>query len=338
MKDEPNSEKQYYYEGIVKKTKMGSITIPKEIREDLFEKEAEVYFKLLIPLDKKKLILQVLSKEEADEFLQKSKKLKPEKILGVSKKGKKAISPSMKAKLEPAWSTYFTYDFENQAKVKAILESAFYKFAENPPNLEDAMGRIKYVLVSYLTSIKTENAKLYFAVEKFLLDVVEKFNLPNLLDWIFEKMIPNIESKFLYELGLLELIECSIKFERWEKVELYIFYVLKNIDSYSASESYNIMNSFKQLIKKLKWVKRTEKIDVLLKEKLLEYGQKVFDDIDYKIQIVEFLEDLNYIELAYKLAKEIQLSLPQDSPRVELVRKLVKRLHITPITEKKQTF
>ncbi|MHA1842788.1 MAG: hypothetical protein ACTSWE_00800, partial [Promethearchaeota archaeon] len=104
------------------------------------------------------------------------------------------------------------------------------------------------------------------------------------------------------------------------------------------SESYNIINSFKQLIKKVKWVKRTEKIDVLLKEKLLEYGQKVFDDIDYKIQIVELLEDLNYIELAYKLAKEIQLSLPQDSLRVEFVRKLVKRLHVTPITEKKQVF
>ncbi|MHA1764116.1 MAG: hypothetical protein ACTSYC_10240 [Promethearchaeota archaeon] len=338
MNEKSNTEHQYFYEGIVKKTKTGSITIPKEIREELFEKDTEIYFKLLIPLDKKILILHVLSEEEAKEFLKKNKKLKSEKKIRQTKKKKKAISRNKKEKLEPAWSTYFTYDFENQVKVKAILESAFYKFAEEPPNLEDAMGRIKYVLVSYLTSIKTENAKLYFAVEKFLLDVIEKFNLPNLLDWIFEKLIPNIESKFLYELGLLELIECSMKFERWEKVELYIFYVLKNIDSYSPSESYNIINSFKQLIKKVKWVKRTEKIDVLLKEKLLEYGQKVFDDIDYKIQIVELLEDLNYIELAYKLAKEIQLSLPQDSLRVEFVRKLVKRLHVTPITEKKQVF
>ncbi|MHA1293371.1 MAG: hypothetical protein ACTSQJ_11970, partial [Promethearchaeota archaeon] len=201
-------------------------------------------------------------------------------------------------------------------------------------NLDDAMGRIKYALINFLSSTKTENAKLYFAIEKFLLDVIEKFNQPNLLDWIFEKIIPNIESKFLYELALLELVEASLKFKRWEKSELYIFYVLKNIDSYSKSEMYNIINSFKHLVKKVKWVERTKKIDILLKEKLMEYGEDVTDP-DYRIQIVEFLEDLNYIELAYKLAKEIQMSLPPESMKVEEIRKIIRRLHTTPITEQK---
>jgi len=187
--------------------------------------------------------------------------------------------------------------------------------------------------VSFLTSTKTENAKLYFAVEKFLIDIIDKFDQPNLLDWIFEKIIPNVESKFLYELALLELVEASLKFKRWEKAEIYIFYVLKNIDSYSKSEMYNIMNSFKQLVKKVKYVERSDKIDILLKEKLMEYGKGI--DTDYQIQIVEFLEDLQYIELAYKLAKEIQLSLPPESMRIEEVRKLVRRLHITPIGESK---
>ena len=66
-----------------------------------------------------------------------------------------------------------------------------------------------------------------------------------------------------------------------------------------------------------------------------EYGEFENADTDYKIQIVEFLEDLQYIELAYKLAKKMQLGLPQDSMRLESVRKLVRRLHAAPIAENK---
>ena len=101
------------------------------------------------------------------------------------------------------------------------------------------MGRVKYALVSFLSSTKTENAKLYYSVEKFLIDIVEKFDQPNLLDWVFEKIVPNIKSKFLYEQALLELVETSLQFRRWEKSELYIFYVLKNIDAYAKAEMYN---------------------------------------------------------------------------------------------------
>ena len=71
------------------------------------------------------------------------------------------------------------------------------------------MGRVKYALVSFLSSTKTENAKLYYAVERFLIDIIKKFNQPNLIEWIFEKIIQNIESKFLYELALLDLIPMS---------------------------------------------------------------------------------------------------------------------------------
>ena len=165
--------------------------------------------------------------------------------------------------------------------------------------------------------------------------MIEKFDLTNLIEWIFEKIIPNIDSKFLYEQALLELIDVSLKTKRYEKAELFIFYVLRNIDDYPKSELYNIFNSFKELVKRVKYIERTEKIDTLLKEKLLEYGEGV-SDIDYKIQIVEFLEDLNYIEFAYKLAKEIQKSLPADSIKVEEIRKVIKRLYTTPITENKK--
>jgi hypothetical protein len=332
MANNEHSEEDLFFEEIVKKTKTG-ITFPKELRDVMFNEDVEVYFKLKVPKDKSKIILEFISEPDAKNYT----KISPSttKKESKSKDRSKEEDEKTRAELAPNWAEYFVYDFKSQDKVKPILESAFYKFAETPINLEDAMGRVKYALVSFLSSTKTENAKLYFSVIKFLIDVIEKFNLSNLIEWIFEKIVPNIDSKFLYEQALLELIEVSLKTKRYEKAEVFIFYVLKNIDDYPKSELYNIFNSFKELVKKVKYVERTEKIDTLLKEKLLEYGAGVTDP-DYKIQIVEFLEDLNYIEFAYKLAKEIQKGLPADSIKVQEIRKIIKRLYTTPITENKR--
>jgi len=332
MAENQKSNDEPIFEDIVKKTKTG-ITFPKNLRELLFEEDSEVFFKLSVPKEKNKIILEFITEEQAKELLDKIKAKQPKIIRAtgdkISIKTKKSGQPS------PAWGEYFVYDFDAKDKIQPILESAFYKFAETPVNLEDAMGRVKYALVSFLSSTKTENAKLYYSVEKFLIDIINKFDQPNLLDWIFDKIVPNINSKFLYEQGLLELVEVSLRFRRWEKAELYIFYVLKNIDAYAKSEMYNIMNSFKQLVNKIKHHERTDKIDIILKEKLMVYGNEVLEDIDLEIQIIEFLEDLKYIELAYDLAKKIQVNLPPESVKVEDVRKIVRRLHSTPISENK---
>jgi len=332
MEEDKKSEDVPFFEGIVKKTKTGSITFPKNLRQQLFEGDSEVFFRMVVPQEKDKIILELLSEDQVKELSERFKTSKPSVKKATS--GQKEVKHKKPTQVSPAWGEYFIYDFEAKNKLLPILESAFYKFAETPINLEDAMGRVKYALVSFLSSTKTENAKLYFAVEKFLIDVIDKFNQPNLLDWIFEKIIPNIDSKFLYEQGLLALVELGLKFRRWDKVELYIFYVLKNIDNYSKSEMYNVMNSFKMLVKSVKLSERTDKIDLLLKEKLLEYESEL-EDISYKIQIIEFLEDLQYIELAYKRAKKIQMSLPPDSIKLEGIRKLVRRLHKAPISENK---
>ncbi|MFX1572618.1 MAG: hypothetical protein ACFFB0_07710 [Promethearchaeota archaeon] len=333
VENQNSNEEKNFFEDIVKKTKTG-ITFPKDLRDLLFEEDSDVFFRLFVPKTKDKIILEILNEEEFNEL---SEKIKHKKSKTPKSRDIKGIPrPKKTTGITPAWGEYFVYDFDVKDKIQPILESAFYKFSETPINLEDAMGRVKYALVSFLTSTKTENAKLYFAVEKFLLDVIEKFKQPNLLDWIFDKIIPNIESKFLYELALLELVEASLKYKRWEKAELYIFHVLKNIDDYPKTEMYNIMNSFKQLVKKVKFVERSDKIDILLKEKLMEYGQGV-EDADYKIQIVEFLEDLKYIELAYEMAKNVQKSLPPESVKVEDIRKIVRRLHITPIESKPES-
>ena len=337
MKEENNSKEEIFFEDIIKKTKTG-ITFPKSLRDELFGENPDIFFKMTVPQEKDKIILEILSEEQAKLLSDKLKSQKPQ--VSSSKKQKIKSIEKKSVSLIPNWGEYFIYDFNAKSKMQPLLETAFYKFAETPPNLEDAMGRVKYALVSFLSSTKTENAKLYFSIIKFLVDVIEKFNQPNLIDWIFEKIIPNIKSKYLYELALLEMVDISLRTKRFEKAETFIFYVLKNIDDYPKSEMYNIMNSFKQLVKtilnveKIYKIERSSKIDVLLKEKLLEYGEGA-EDIDYKIQIVEFLEDLNYIELAYKLAKEIQVNLPSESVRIEEVRKLVRRLHSAPITEQK---
>ncbi|MBD3342733.1 MAG: hypothetical protein GF353_26790 [Candidatus Lokiarchaeota archaeon] len=328
MEREQNSEEgSVFFEDIVKKTKTG-VTFPKSLRDELFDEDKDYFFRMVVPSEKNKIVLEFLTEEQAKQLSESSKsKKKPTSEKRKSKSPKKAKTSKGP---EPNWSKYFVYDFENQQKVKPILESAFHKFAQDPPDLEDAMGRVKYSLISFLTSTKTENAKLYFSVVKFLVDVIEYFNQPYLIEWMFEKLIPNIKSKFLYESSLLELVEVCLKLKKLDEAQLYLFYVLKSIDEYSEAEVYNVMNSFKQLVSKTRDFERSEKIDLLLKEKLLEYGQGV-KNIDYKIQIVEFLEDLNYIQMAYNFAKEIQKNLPPESTRVEHVRKLVKRLHSKPI-------
>lgn len=339
---EEEKKEEPFFEDVIKKTKTG-ITFPKDFREEFFEEDEDVFFRMVVPKEKDKIILEILSEERVQELSAQLKKSRPSTPR--APREKKEGGAKKKAGPVPLWSEYFVYEFEAQDKVRPILESAFYKFAETPPNLEDAMGRVKYALISFLSSTKTENAKLYFAIEKFLLDVIQKFDQPNLLDWIFEKIIhqkndqdefvPNIESKFLYEQALLSLVEVSLKPEinRSDKAELYIFYVLKNIDSYAKSEMYNIMNSFKLLVKAVKWSDRSDKIDILLKEKLMEYGEGI-EDVNYKVQIIEFLEDLKYIELAYDVAKKVQVSLPPESVKLEEVRKLVRRLHRAPIESK----
>ena len=330
MAQDKRPEEEVFFEGILKKTKTG-ITFPKELRENLFNEETDTYFRIIVPKEKDKIILEILTEEEAENQTVKIKESKPKTPKKINPKTEDG--PTSK-KIAPNWGDYFIYDFKSREKIQPILESAFYKFAETPINMEDAMGRIKYALVSFLSGTKTENAKLYFSIVKLLIDIIERFDQPNLIDWIFEKIVPNIESKFLYEQAVLELLEVSLKIKRYEKAELFIFYVLKNIDDYPRSELYNIFNSFKQLVKKVRFIERTDKIDLLLKEKLMEYGEGV-EDSDYKIQIVEFLEDLSYIELAYRLAKTIQKSLPADSVKVNEIRKIVKRLYTAPITEDK---
>jgi len=325
--DEKKSEgKELYFESIVKKTKTG-ITFPKQLRDELFKDEEETFFRLIIPATKDKIILEIISKEKADEISDLIKK-KEESSLQIEKKVNKRKTQKKK-KFEPRWGQYFVYDFENKDRVKPILESAFEKFSETPMKFDDAMGRVKYVLISYLSSTKTENAKLYYSVIRFLIDIIDNFNKLELIDWIYDKLIPNIESKFLYELSLLDLLELAIKYNKTEKAKTFVKAILKDINSYPASELYNIINNFNQLVKKIEKFD-TPQIFELVKEELVKYEARIKNN-DYKIQIIELLEKLGYIEDAYTLAENLLKNIPPESVKSATLHDIMKRLSKKPI-------
>ncbi|MBN1215882.1 MAG: hypothetical protein JXA99_10635 [Candidatus Lokiarchaeota archaeon] len=323
MEEQKNLEENSFFETIIKKTKTG-VTFPKEIRDELFPNDEDTFFQLIIPKEKDKIILKIIPKEEVDKINLKQILEKEEKSKSKTKRSKDPSIP------EPKWAEYFVYDIDNREKVQKILESAYYKFTETPINFDDAIGRIKYTLISFLSPTKTDNAKLYYAVIKFLIDIIRNFNQRDLLDWIYDKVIPNIESKFLYELALSDLIEIAYESNDIEKFKLYINKILESIEKYNKSEWYNIMIGLNQLVKKIKNFDLPTEIADLIKEKLVFYGNEA-DIEDYKIQIIELLESLKFIEVAYNIADELVKSLPPENIKLPEIRKIRSRLKEKPV-------
>ena len=76
MAEEKKLDNDFFFQEVVKKTKTG-ITFPKELREALFDEEENVFFKLVVPNDKSKIILEIISDEEAKDLSEKILKAKP---------------------------------------------------------------------------------------------------------------------------------------------------------------------------------------------------------------------------------------------------------------------
>ncbi|TFF99756.1 MAG: hypothetical protein EU541_04110 [Promethearchaeota archaeon] len=325
-----NNEKPYF-EDIIKKTKTG-LTIPKQLRDDLFEEDKDYFFKLTVPSEKDKFILEILTESEAEELTQKLKSREKENKQTTKKEKsqkKQSNKPSTKQSKEISWGEIFIYDFDAKNKVQPILESAFEKFTEEPINFDDAMGRVKYALVSYLSASKSENAKLYYAIIKFMIKIINQFDQPDLIDWLYQKVVPHIDSKFIYQLALIDLIETSLKNGKEDQAEIYLKKILEDINDYPLSELYNIMSSFGQLVKKLKAFDSLEMFN-LIRNDLLKYNERI-ETIDYKIQIIEMLEDLDFIEQAYSFADNLLKELHPESVKIADVRKIKKRLGNKPL-------
>ena len=79
MAEDKKQESDLFFEGVLKKTKMG-VTFPKELREALFDENEEVFFKITVPNKKNKIVLEFLSETEAKNLSEKIQSSKP-KIL-----------------------------------------------------------------------------------------------------------------------------------------------------------------------------------------------------------------------------------------------------------------
>ena len=63
MENEKDSNDEVYFEEIIKKTKTG-ITFPKNLREDLFDENKDTFFRMIVPNEKDKIILEIKSVSE----------------------------------------------------------------------------------------------------------------------------------------------------------------------------------------------------------------------------------------------------------------------------------
>lgn len=301
----------------IKMNKTG-FTLPKAFRENLHpdqdfflvQKGYELHFYMINEEDIPNLDLVKKKK-------QKSGKGK--------RKGKSAKKPEGP---QPEWGKYFLFEFEENNKVQEILDSAFKKFAFIPPNIQEGMDIIKYILVSFIKSSRMNDARLRQTVLFFLCDIVEKFDLPNLVDFIKEKIVNEIKSRYLYQLALNQLAYTSFKTKRYEKAQEFILASMKDIEKYTESETYAIMDSFKNLV-----VKLTRNVGFLIpqdqllpiRDSLKEYLVKM-EDKDYKIQIVDLLDRMGFTDEAYNIAEEILNSLPEESTSREEIKEIMKDL------------
>ncbi len=77
---EEDDDQPFFFEEIVKKTRTG-ITFPKNLRELLFEEDIDVYFRMVVPREKDKIILEFLSPEEVSQLSEKIKTKKQKQYI-----------------------------------------------------------------------------------------------------------------------------------------------------------------------------------------------------------------------------------------------------------------
>ncbi len=324
---------------LVRITKAGGFTIPKEIRDNYEDKTP-----FALSVQGNKLIFQKVA--EAD--IEKLNLIKggggggsgsTEKKKSSSEK--KAETPAKEGGFDP--SSYLVYEFDNSDKVLKALELAWKYYEEE--DIEQAFNYVKVAIVKYVNGKKVNDARLYFSVILFLCDVITKLNKPNLIEYIRDNLIKNIESKVLKEQSLAKMVAVSIQVGRVDKARDFVQMILDNIKMYRKDELFFIMDSLKQLVRSIRNFKDVPK-DVFsnVRDRLLEYANGItiqepgkepvkWDpfDVDYKIQIIDLLEQIRFTEDAFNLADQTKKSLPEDHIRAEEIRKLVNRLRTKPI-------
>jgi bifunctional DNA-binding transcriptional regulator/antitoxin component of YhaV-PrlF toxin-antitoxin module len=336
---------------VLKMTKAGSITLPKEIREKLEENVAFAFWET-----GNKLIFQIIAEEDVINLEQADKKKSDETASSAPKKerkksaegGAKKSTQKQATGPQPELAKYFPYDFENKDKVSAIFESSFFKFVEEPPNIEEALNRLRYALVNYVTGKSMNDSRLRNAMINMLCDVSEKTKLTQPMDFAQEKILDFITSDFLLEQSLNTLILTTGHIGNFNNSEAFLKRILKHVDKYKDNELYAIKQLFTNLIRAIIRDKielpRNQKL--MIRDKLQQfitgYSNVQTDPnippIEHKpvptdtaIEFIEMIEKLKLIEEAHQMATNLLKGLPPEDKDIEKVRATIHRLDGKPI-------
>lgn len=336
---------------IIKMRKNGGITIPKKIREALVENEEEnVMFAFW--QEGNKLIFQKVKEYEIQDLtlVQKQKKASNSSTTDPTKTPRKrSKKASSKTGPQPELSRYFPFQIDNQEKIASALESTFYKLIEQPPNIEEAIERIKYVLINYSNGSNTNDARLKNTIILFLADVIEKTKESSLIEILIyakDNLIKNIRSQYLREQSLIILVVSALNLEATEVCKDLVSNIIRGIQLYT--EPYAIMQGFKGLVKGLtkNQLALDESIQNPIKDSIIDFIKgftcpgKTEEDSqitheklssDNAVQLIDLLQDLHLIEEAEIIAKEVLAELPTDDIYIEQVRQKIadlRKIHI----------
>ncbi|TFG20996.1 MAG: hypothetical protein EU530_01515 [Promethearchaeota archaeon] len=291
---------------LIKPTKSGGLTLPKELRDKVHPQQ-----NFALVLEGHELAFYMINEEDIPKLRLVRKKIEP-KVKG--KKGKR--EKKKKEGPEPDFPRYFHFELEDQGKIQDALESAFYKFAENPPLVGEAMNIVIYILTSFIKNHRMNDSRLRQTIIFFLCHIVEQFNQPQLIDFCQREIIDEIQSSYLYQICLNQLAYTSFIMGKPEKADEFITKCVEVIDKYDAGEMYAIMDSFKHLIHTLTPIqgKRISKEELtLVKNSLDKYADKLVD-VDYQIQFIELLERLDFVDEAYDKAKFFMDKIDPENP------------------------
>jgi hypothetical protein len=307
---------------LVKLTKSGGFTLPKELREKIHPQQN---FALVV--EGHELAFYMINEDDIPKLRLSKKKVEVKPKAKKGKRGKKKREGP-----EPDFPRYFHFEVQEQDKVQDALESAFYKFAETPPAIGEAMNIIIYCLTSFTKNHKMNDSRLRQTVIFFLCHIIEQFNQPQLIDFIQREILDEIQSPYLYQICLNQLAYTSFIMEKPDKVNEFITQSLDVIQKYDKSEMYAIMDSFKHLTHTLTPIigKKLSKEDLgLVKSSLDSYLDKL-EDISYQIQYIEMLERMNFIDEAYNIAKVFMDKLEQESPLRDQFKEIRRRIGSHP--------
>lgn len=310
---------------LIKRTKTG-FTLPKELRDKIHMQQ-----NFALVFEHHELAFYMINEEDIPKLKLIHKKEEPKpKEKGKGKRSKKKVEGP-----EPDWPRYFHFEVEDQEKVQDALESAFYKFAANPPSIGEGMNLIMYVLTSLSKNHKMNDARLRQTVIFFLCHIIEQFNQPQLIDFIQREILDDVESPYLYQICLNQLTYTSFIMKKPDKADEFITACVNMINKYDISEMYAIMDSFKHLIHILTPIEGTKipKEDLShVKSSLDVFGEKL-EDFDYQVQYIEMLERMDFVEDAYSKAQLFLNRLEQDSPIRDAFKEIIRRIRKLPVEE-----